>query len=119
MQWCSLLFEIDFNNLFRVVPCAAGVGHEDRLIEAERCNRNQIANEIERFNESEGQCCEEHSQKDVQHSFLRIVPDWTVRINRDRHWPHAQKTEGHQSEGKNWCSDHMRRIGQSHGAEVI
>src|SRR5438874_5257469 len=41
MQWCSLLFEIDFDNLFRVVPCAAGVRHEDRLIEAERCNRNQ------------------------------------------------------------------------------
>ena len=50
---------------------------------------------------------------------LSIIRDWTVGIDGDRHRPHAQKAEGHKSEGKHRGSQHGGRDRQAHGAEIV
>ena len=73
MQVSAFLLQLDLDNLFRVVPRRARVGHEDGLIEAERGNRNQVADEEKRLDEGEGQGDEEHRDEDVQHALLRVL----------------------------------------------
>src|SRR6185312_1214403 len=73
MQGRALLLELDFHDFLGVVPCAAGVSHEDGLIEAEDCDGDQIADEEERLHKSKSQRSEEHSQEDVEHTFLRVL----------------------------------------------
>jgi hypothetical protein len=41
----ALLLQLDLDDLLRVVPGAAGVGHEDRLEQAEERDRDQVADE--------------------------------------------------------------------------
>ena len=45
--------QLDFDDLLRVVPGAAGVGHEDRLVQTEDRDRDQVADEEERLDERE------------------------------------------------------------------
>src|SRR5581483_1923956 len=78
MQVSSLLLQLSLHDLLGIVPCAAGVCHEDGLIQAKCGNRDQVSNEEEWLHESESQRGEEHRNKDVQHSFLCIL-----RANRD------------------------------------
>src|SRR5258706_8008668 len=73
MQRSSLLLEIDFNDLLCVVPGAAGISHEDRLVQTKDRNRDQISNEVERLNESEGQSGKKDGEKNVEHAFLRVL----------------------------------------------
>ena len=73
MQRRALRFELDLNNLFRVIPGAARVGHEDGLEQSEQRNRHQVADEEERFVEGERQRRKEHGQKDVEHAALGIL----------------------------------------------
>src|ERR1700730_2119895 len=67
------LFQIDFYNLLRVVPGAARIRHEDRLIQTKDRNRDQVTNEEEGINKSERESREEHSQEDIKHALLRIL----------------------------------------------
>ena len=50
----ALLLQLDLDDLLGVVPGAAGVGHEDRLEEAEERDRDQVADEEVRLEEREG-----------------------------------------------------------------
>ena len=50
---------------------------------------------------------------------LRVVGHRTVRVDRDRHWPHAQKSKRHQSEREHCWRQHSRRQSQAHRAHVI
>jgi hypothetical protein len=69
----ALLLELDLDDLLRVVPGAAGVGHEDRLVEAEQRDRDQVADEEERLDAGEGEGAEEDRQEDVEHALLRVL----------------------------------------------
>src|ERR1043166_118786 len=73
MQRRALLLELDFHDLLCVVPCASSVCHEDRLIQTEDRNRDQIADEEERLYKGERKSREENRQEDIKHSFLRIL----------------------------------------------
>src|SRR5260370_4815818 len=55
----SLLFELYFDDFLCVVPGAAGVGHENRLVEAEDRDRDQIPDEEEWLEASKRQRTEE------------------------------------------------------------
>ena len=37
----SFLLQLDLDDLLRVIPCAAGVGHEDRLEQSEERDRHR------------------------------------------------------------------------------
>ena len=73
MQRRSLLFEIHFNDFFCIVPSATRVSHEDRLVETENRNRDQVPDKVEGFNEREGKSGKENCEKDVEHAFLCIL----------------------------------------------
>src|SRR5207302_955419 len=73
VEGCALLLELDFNDLLGVVPSAAGVGHEDGLVQAEDGDGEKVADEEERLDESEGQRGEEYGDEDVQHALLRVL----------------------------------------------
>ena len=45
MQRSVFHLQIDFNNLLAVIPATAGIGHEDRLEEAEEGDTDQVADE--------------------------------------------------------------------------
>ena len=51
----ALLLQLDLDDLLGVVPGAAGVGHEDGLVETEDRDGDQVADEEERLDEREGQ----------------------------------------------------------------
>ena len=55
----ALLLELHLDDLLRVVPRAAGVGHEHRLIQPEQRDRDQIADEEVRLDERERERREE------------------------------------------------------------
>src|SRR5207253_1079976 len=73
VQRGAFLFQINLDNLLRIVPGAAGVGHEDSLIKTEDGDRNQIADKEERLEKSESERREENGQEDIEHTFLRIL----------------------------------------------
>src|ERR1700731_3516766 len=73
MQSCTFLLQFHFHNLFGVVPGPAGIGHKDGLVEAEDGDGNQVADEEVWLQEGKSERGEEHSQKDVKHSFLRVL----------------------------------------------
>ena len=50
----ALLLQVDLDDLLRVVPCAAGVGHEDGLEEAEEGDADQVADEEVGVEERQG-----------------------------------------------------------------
>ncbi len=68
-----LLFQVDLDDLLRIVPCAAGVGHEDRLEETEEGDADQVADEEVGVEERQGQGHEEDDDEDVDHALLRIL----------------------------------------------
>ncbi len=73
VQLGALLLHVGFHDLLGVVPGAAGVGHEDGLIQTEHGDGDQVADEEERLEEGEGQRTEEHGQEDVDHALLRVL----------------------------------------------
>ena len=73
VQRRALRLQLDLDDLLRVVPRAAGVGHEDRLVQPEQRDRNQVADEEVRLEERERQRREEHRQEDVEHPLLRVL----------------------------------------------
>ena len=72
MKRGSFLLQLDFDDLFRVVPGAAGIGHEDRLEQTEERDRHQIADEVVRLDEGEGERRKKYRQEDVEHSLLCV-----------------------------------------------
>ena len=73
MQRRTFLLQLRFDDFLCIVPGAARVGHEDRLEQAEQRNRDQVADEEVRLEESERQRGKEHGQEDVKHALLRIL----------------------------------------------
>ena len=73
MQLGALGVQVNLDDLLRVVPSAACVGHEDGLVQAEDSDRDQIPDEEVRIDEGESQGCEEHAQEDVEHALLGIL----------------------------------------------
>src|SRR5713101_8113784 len=69
----AFLFEFHFHNFLGVVPGGTGVGHEVSLVQAERGDGDQVANEEERLDEREGQCGKKHRDEDVEYALLRIL----------------------------------------------
>src|ERR1022692_3348540 len=73
MQFGALHVQLGLDNFLGVVHGAPGVGHEDGLEQAEYGDRDQVADEVERLEEREGQRGEEHGDKDVEHALLRVL----------------------------------------------
>ena len=73
MKRSSLLLQINFYDLFGIVPGAARISHENRLIQTEDRNRYQVADEVERFNECERKSGKKDSKENIQHSLLRVL----------------------------------------------
>ncbi len=73
MQLGSLFLQVDLDELLGVVPGAAGVGHEDRLEQAEQRDRDQVADEEERLEQGERQGAAEHHEEDVEHALLGVL----------------------------------------------
>ena len=67
------MLQLDFDDFLGVVPGAAGVGHEDGLVQAEDGDREQVADEEERLDEGEGERGEEDGDEDVEHALLRVL----------------------------------------------
>ena len=75
--------QIDLDELLGVVPRAAGVGHVDRLEQAEHGDRDQVGDEEVRVEEREGQREAEDHDEDVPHArlgVLRADPDDRLRV---------------------------------------
>ena len=72
VQFGALLLQFDFDDFLGIVPGGSRISHENRLVETESRNRNQIADEKERLHKRESQCGEEHRDENVQHPLLRI-----------------------------------------------
>src|SRR5262249_57810136 len=68
----ALLLELDLDDLLRVVPGAAGVGHEDRLIETEDRDRDEVADEEVRLEAGERQQRGENDEEDVEQAAVRV-----------------------------------------------
>src|SRR5262249_537973 len=68
-----LRFQFSLNDLLCVVPSAARVRHEDRLIKAEQCNRDEVTDKEIWLEERKTKCGEEDGQEDVEHALLRIL----------------------------------------------
>src|SRR5262245_50252953 len=73
VQRRAFVLQLDFDNLLRVVPRAAGVGHEDRLVQPKDRDRDQIPNEKERFDKCECKRRKEHRQEYVEHPLLGVL----------------------------------------------
>src|SRR5580704_12729469 len=41
----AFLLQLHFHDLFGVIPCAPGISHKDRLVQAEYRDREQVADE--------------------------------------------------------------------------
>ena len=73
MQLGALFLQIDLNQLLGIVPGAAGVGHRDRLEQAEHGNGNEVSNEEVRVEEREGERDRHERDEDVPHAALGIL----------------------------------------------
>src|SRR5687767_17262 len=73
MQWSALLFQFHFDDLFGIVPCAAGIGHKNSLIQTKYCDGDQVTDEEKRFEKGKSQGRKEDREKDIKHAFLRIL----------------------------------------------
>src|SRR6185369_18017232 len=54
------------------LPGAAGIGHEDGLVEAEDGDGEEIADEEVRLDEGESECGEKDGDENVEHALLRV-----------------------------------------------
>src|SRR5260370_3603191 len=73
MQRSALGPQFGFHDFLRVIPCTAGIGHEDGLVQTEQGDGDEVAYEEEGFEERERKGCEEYHQEDVEHAFLGIL----------------------------------------------
>ncbi|MPM14466.1 hypothetical protein SDC9_60829 [bioreactor metagenome] len=73
VQRGALGVQVGLDDLLRVVPGAARVGHEDGLVEAEHRDRDQITDEEVRLHEGERQGGEEDAQEQVEHALLGVL----------------------------------------------
>ncbi len=73
MQRSVLHLQINFDDLLAVIPATAGIGHEDRLEEAEEGDADQIADEEVGVEEGQRQSHEEDDDEDVDHPLLGVV----------------------------------------------
>ncbi len=73
MQRSAFHLQLNFHNFLGIVPGAAGVRHEDGLVETEDRNGNQVADKEKRLNKGKSQRGEEHSQEDIEHALLRVL----------------------------------------------
>ena len=67
------MFQLDFNDFLGVVPRAAGIGHENCLIQAKDSNGNQVTDEEKRFEKRECKCREKHGDENINHALLCIL----------------------------------------------
>lgn len=72
MQRCVLFTQSYFDDFLGVVPRAAGIGHKDRLIQAEDRDRDQISDEEELAHTGERERNEKHCQENIEHSALGV-----------------------------------------------
>src|SRR5258705_8681039 len=68
-----LLLEFTLDHFLGVVPCPAGIRHEDRLIQTEHGDRDQITDKEERLDECKSKRGKENHQKDVEHALLCVL----------------------------------------------
>ncbi len=73
VQVRALLLHFGFHDLLGVVPGRAGIGHENRLIETEHRNRDQVANKEERLDKRKSEGSEKDGEEDVEHPLLRVL----------------------------------------------
>ena len=73
VQGRALRLQVRLDDLLGVVPGAAGVGHEDGLVEAEDGDGDQVADEEVLVQAGEGQGGEEDGEEDVEHALLRVL----------------------------------------------
>ena len=73
MQRSVFHLQIDFNNLLAVIPATAGIGHEDRLIQTEESDTDQITDEEVGVKEGQRQTHEEDHDEDIDHTLLSIL----------------------------------------------
>src|SRR5260370_32088232 len=73
MQRGALGAQFGFHDFLRVVPCTAGIGHEDGLVQTEQGDGDEVAHEEEGFKERERKGCEEYHQEDVEHALLGVL----------------------------------------------
>src|SRR5438132_4192615 len=73
VQRRAFLFQFHFHNFFGIVPGAAGVRHEDRLIQTENSDRDQISNEVEGLDKGKRQRGEKDCEEYIEHTLLRVL----------------------------------------------
>ena len=73
MERSTFFVQLYFYDLFRVVPGAAGICHEDGLVKAEQRDGNQISDKEVGLQARKSQGGEKDRQEDVEHSSLRIL----------------------------------------------
>ncbi len=73
VQRRAFLFQFNFHNFFGIVPGAAGVRHEDRLIQTENSDRDQISNEVEGLDKGKRQRGEKDREEYIEHALLRVL----------------------------------------------
>ncbi len=73
MQRSVFHLQIDFNNLFAVIPATAGIGHEDCLIKTEEGDTDQITDKEVGVKECQRQTHKEDHDEDVDHTLLSIL----------------------------------------------
>src|SRR6058998_3593258 len=61
------------SNFFGIVSRAPGVRHEDRLIQTEDRDRDQVSNEVEGLDKGKRQRSEEDREEYIEHALLRIL----------------------------------------------
>ena len=72
VQRCVLHLELGLDDFLRIVPRTARVGHEDGLVETEKGDRDEVADEEERLHKRKGERGKEHGQENIEHSALRV-----------------------------------------------
>ena len=73
MQRSVFHLQINFNNLLAVIPATAGIGHEDRLVQTEEGDTNQITDKEVGVEERQRQTHKEDDNEDIDHSLLSIL----------------------------------------------
>src|SRR5207249_2454059 len=73
MQVSAFLAKVHFHDFLGIVPSAAGIGHENRLEQAEEGDADQIANKEIGIEKRQRQRKAENHDEDVPHAFLRVL----------------------------------------------
>src|SRR5438132_4855429 len=73
VQRRAFLFQFNFHNFFGIVPGAAGVRHENSLVQPEYSDRDQISNEVEGLDKCKRQRSEKDREEYIEHALLRVL----------------------------------------------